>query len=312
MHNMLDAIQLVRLDAESTVMIERSMREKHYRLLPEEPLPPTAYHVFITLCCNRVAVFRRAGTGYGNANVVYDTDKGFYACNRKRLLTDTKRDAKMKVTSRFCSMTKKMQRNIATRVKNAMDRLDCGMRPPVLAVNLKGYRLIYSYGNSRANTRSYQHCPRCGTLHRYLASGWGSHGYACPRCRLRCKLLVDRCAHCTKLIPLPQRRVKSAALRMLTVNLSDVTCPFRIHTYCAEHRPKRKQYQQTPRSGSSAVPMIPPFEESLLAERLANKTSLKGLLGVLTPSQRKTTTRMNLQRERAQRDAEQSRRSNYS
>ena len=59
-----------------------AFRKRRFHLLPEEPLPPRAWTVYLCFCCGRVAAF--TGTQlYGNANIFYDPGTGSMVCGKK-------------------------------------------------------------------------------------------------------------------------------------------------------------------------------------------------------------------------------------
>lgn len=80
----LQSIQLVMLDLESTSNIEKAM-QKRFDMISGQVLPEKAYHIYYTLCCRRVASFHPSIRNYGNESIIYDPYKRSYVCGKKKL-----------------------------------------------------------------------------------------------------------------------------------------------------------------------------------------------------------------------------------
>jgi hypothetical protein len=80
----LQSIQLVMLDSETTENIERAM-QKRFDIITDQVLPEKAYHIYYTLCCRRVASFHPSIRNYGNESIIYDPYRRSYVCGKKKL-----------------------------------------------------------------------------------------------------------------------------------------------------------------------------------------------------------------------------------
>lgn len=80
----------------------------------------------------------------------------------------------------YPNMMDKARRKIARRFDNESRPLRCHNNPPVLVVNMQGFRLYF--GSEEYYTSSYQHCPRCGDWHYFSDKNFSSRGYMCPNC----------------------------------------------------------------------------------------------------------------------------------
>ena len=134
---------------------------------------------------------------------------------------------------RFSAMPEKTQAKAARTAHLAAQRIDCGAGPPVMCLNLWGYRLVHGSGVSKL--RAYQHCPRCGRFHRCTEATASYGGYVCDHCRRERAppLIVERrCARCCKPVPnVPEVHARPV------VFLDDPARPVRTLWWCTAHRP---------------------------------------------------------------------------
>jgi hypothetical protein len=195
-----------------------AFRKRRFHLLPEEPLPPRAWTVYLCFCCGRVSAF--TGTQlYGNANIFYDPTTGSMVCGKKISRVARMRIAKQQesidkgplfdnpnldpMDDYFTSAVERMRickQDAAAKecLKRARsERRDLNVVPcsgqPVIPIDLKGCMLQF-------NGARYLFCPYCALLHTYTDSGWGRDGYRCPKCRA-CEtdpIKLRHCAFCYK------------------------------------------------------------------------------------------------------------------
>jgi hypothetical protein len=79
---MLDVMQFVPLSAEMVQSTDNAMMNHKLKLYPGQPVPENAYHVTISLCCNRICTLM--GTGkHGDKKVAYDIEQEAYVCALK-------------------------------------------------------------------------------------------------------------------------------------------------------------------------------------------------------------------------------------
>ena len=222
----MDRVRLLPLPAATTERTERAMRSRRFRLLPGEPMPDRVFHVYLTFCCERVATFATPN-GYGHENIIYDGQRQRYTCGARRG-KKTRAVSTLGGDQRFQDMQVKVQRKIARRQFREEERIDCSARPPVLCVDLKGYRLLH--GGGRNNTVAYQYCPRCARFHRYEAANYTYCGYACRHCRKDLpplRLESHRCRYCHA----PALPTSCALL----VDVDDVVQPLKPTWWCRRH-----------------------------------------------------------------------------
>ena len=200
----LERFNLIQLDADMVEQQARAFRKHRFHLLPEEPLPPLAWTVYICICCNRIATFTDTAT-YGNFRISYDPDTCEMVCGKKMARVARARavgqaDGNQRPAaaaggedSQTAARVKKEDE--AQKKKARAERKDGNAIPckgqPVLAVSLYGMAL--EFGGNR-----YMFCPHCGQFHVYRHSGWGRKGYRCFSCRSKEAKLdkLERCAFC--------------------------------------------------------------------------------------------------------------------
>ncbi len=129
----------------------------------------------------------------------------------------------------------KVKRKIARRKKRDREQLKCH-ETPVLAINLKNYRL--SFGNGEKNKKYYQFCPGCGNLHEYsssLESGIG--GYMCYDCSKNTveRMNIYACLYCG--VEITDEQMKEC-YRYPLVNLNNSEQTIQFHHYCSHHQIK--------------------------------------------------------------------------
>lgn len=210
-------VQLAPIGASSTLEIQRAMTVTRYKLLPMEVLPEKAYHVYITICCHRIASFEKNVFGYGQKFVILDAKRGLYACGKKKIKRNflTKHDDKSYLTMieediahsegkqkkkrkekkafSFKSLNEKAKRKWARKIKR-LTWQDCTKHPPVLTIDVKGYRLIY--GKTEKTKQSHVHCNWCGNFHRFDDGNWWGNTYACTHCWLSQTVCTSKCSYC--------------------------------------------------------------------------------------------------------------------
>ncbi len=213
----LERFNLIPLDADTVEQQARAFRKHRFHLLPEEPLPPLAWTVYVCFCCNRIASFADTAT-YGNFRIAYDPVTQNMVCGKKiarvarsKAATTTSAVTGLSVNAATAGMQEHEQEAAAAAAAAAADkakkedearkkkaraeRKDGNSVPckgqPVLPVSLYGYALEFS-------GHRYMHCPHCGQFHNYRDSGWGRGGYRCTACRTKENALdkLERCAFC--------------------------------------------------------------------------------------------------------------------
>lgn len=100
------SIQLTKLNAPMVKKIENAMINHRYKLMKNEPLPSCAYHVYITLCCNRIATHVDPNC-YGHKAIVFDSIKQAYICGKKQSKKAFKDDLSLAIAS--STLTKNQQ-----------------------------------------------------------------------------------------------------------------------------------------------------------------------------------------------------------
>jgi len=185
------------IDASIVTRQARAIRKKRFHLLDHEPLPDSAWVVYVTICCGRIATFADTST-YGNLAMSYDVDTKNMVCSKKVARTARVRhkppDPESMVES---EAEKKKKADSAEKKKARAERKDENLLPcggqPMLPINLYGSALVF--GGER-----YLFCPECGQFHTYRDAGWGRGGYMCMGCRGKevAPKKLQRCAYCER------------------------------------------------------------------------------------------------------------------
>lgn len=246
---MLQSIQMVMLDKNTTSNIETAMRQR-FDMIPGQILPDKAYHIYYTLCCRRIASHHPNIRNYGNNSIIYDPYNKMYTCGKKKLkkmgpllisglVNKTQLNvAKSKATKiffekygkyinlientetvgpvgknlsedtyQFYSISKelfpfshledKAKKKVARTIRRR-SQLDCLHNPPVLTLDIRGYRLIE--GRPDKKKKAYQHCPQCGHFHKYSDKYWSYNGgeYTCSHCWTENTTFMAKCGYCHK------------------------------------------------------------------------------------------------------------------
>lgn len=214
----LERFTLIPVDAATVEAQAYAFRMHRFHLLPDEPLPPSAWTVYACFCCGRVSAF--TGTNmYGNANIFYDPVTGSMVCGKKISRVARVRIAAQQLSidrgplfddpdidpmdeyftsavdrMRVCNdeMAKKECLKRARSERRDLNVVPCSGQP-VIPIELKGCMLQF-------NGARYLFCPHCSLLHTYTDTGWGREGYRCPKCRA-CEtpeISLRHCAFCYK------------------------------------------------------------------------------------------------------------------
>lgn len=213
--NRVGDIHLFPLDLNTVNRQIHAMRTNRYRLMDDEPVPETAWNVYVTICCGRITTFADQAT-VGNLRLAYNIATGEYVCNKKMGRTmkakasatasgtsqaepivieedDDEEHEKPKTTGK----RKPRQANATNTTKRAqIDRkndsfLSCDNQP-VMCINIFGHALVFG-------GEKYMFCPQCAQFHTYNPKGW-SRGYACMACRAKevDRTKLKQCAYCAR------------------------------------------------------------------------------------------------------------------
>jgi hypothetical protein len=192
----IERFNLIPLDCDTVEQQAWAMRSYRFRLMPDEPLPPGAWIVYVCICCKRIATFSDSPM-YGNFGVSYDPCKRNMVCSKK--VTRAARVRHQRVDASGVLDDTEMERakkEKDTRQKKARaDRKEDNALPcegqPVIPVDMYGVALEFDGDR-------FLMCPGCGQFHTYRDSGWGHGGYRCKSCRDRETPLdkMSRCAYC--------------------------------------------------------------------------------------------------------------------
>lgn len=242
------SIELQRIDVDTENKIHDALFHYRYRLVEGlETLPESAYDVYITLCCHRIATSSTNGS-YGQQRVCYHTTLNTITCGKK-----TKKNTEVKnldgtirgqkADPGFCQAfdsvkwgNVKQNSKIAKSEKRAREKINCRGTPTV-RISLKGYRLIHKLPDKERVM--YGHCPTCGQFHvinQSLENGIG--GYMCESCSYM-TMERDRkyfCNHCGIEITKEQRDY-SMALPIFDIHSTGDNVVFRA-SYCRQHTPR--------------------------------------------------------------------------
>jgi hypothetical protein len=180
----LSRISFIDLDVDTVNEIDEAIRRNRFLLHPSEELPSSAYDVYVTICCERVASFHDIEM-YGALDISYDVETNSICCSKKMTRAARARPKRAKKTSTAHAEYLKKARA----ERNAASFIPCGQ--PVVPINLYGRALVYK------GVR-YQHCGKCGVLHKYKDEWWGKNGYMCGQCRSKDPVTHDTavCAVC--------------------------------------------------------------------------------------------------------------------
>jgi hypothetical protein len=183
--------------------------------MDDEPVPETAWNVYVTICCGRITTFADQAT-VGNLRLAYNIATGEFVCNKKMGRTmKAKASASSGGTAsepiviegddeddeddkpRTTGKRKPRQANATNTTKRAqIDRkndsfLSCDNQP-VMCINIFGHALVFG-------GEKYMFCPQCAQFHTYNPKGW-SRGYACMACRAKevDRTKLKQCAYCAR------------------------------------------------------------------------------------------------------------------
>lgn len=77
------SIRMLKIDRETSEKIHHAMIHRRYGIFPDlEDLPESAYDVYFTSCCGRMATSHVLGS-YGQTGILYDYETDRYVCSRK-------------------------------------------------------------------------------------------------------------------------------------------------------------------------------------------------------------------------------------
>ncbi len=198
----IEKISVIPLDVDTVSDIGQAMRSTRYHLFPDEPLPDSAYDIYVTICCGRICTFSDTAT-YGNFRLAFDPLTRNFVCAKKSKRAARARsraaaqEALLLATTSMDKAERRRKMNEEQKKKARTERKGDNAIPcanqPVMRINIRNHALVF------ADVR-YQHCGgrRCGQLHMYDARGWGCDGYRCPSCREKEQPAkkMERCDYC--------------------------------------------------------------------------------------------------------------------
>ena len=145
-----------------------AMKRVRHIVLPDEPLPPNTYDVYLSLCCGKIKTLTGAQC-FGNPNVAYDYQRQRYVCSKTpKKITQFDDD-----NFEFAEL--ETQRKVARQQRKDFKFIPC-QNNPVLRISMEGLVLIYN------KDERYTHCPGCGAFHRFSWTGFSGDRYYCPQC----------------------------------------------------------------------------------------------------------------------------------
>jgi hypothetical protein len=190
-----ERFNLIPLDASMVEQQGWAMRSYRFRLMPNEPLPPGAFVIYVCICCKRIATFSDSSM-YGNFGVSYDPRTRNMVCSKKVTRAARVRHKPVDATAVLDNDVERAKKESQSRQKKARaERKEDNSLPcegqPVIPVDMYGVALEFDGDR-------FLFCPGCGQFHTYRETGWGRGGYRCKGCRERETPLLKMgcCAHC--------------------------------------------------------------------------------------------------------------------
>lgn len=190
-----ERFNLIPLDATTIEQQGWAMRSYRFRLMPNEPLPPGAFTIYVCICCRRIATFSDSSM-YGNFGVSYDPRIHNMVCSKKVTRAARVRHKPVDASAVLDNDVERAKKESQSRQKKARaERKEDNSLPcegqPVIPVDMYGVALEFDGDR-------FLFCPGCGQFHTYRDTGWGRGGYRCKGCRERETPLakMGHCAHC--------------------------------------------------------------------------------------------------------------------
>jgi DNA-directed RNA polymerase subunit RPC12/RpoP len=204
---LLDNIHFAPLDHDTVLSTAQAMRHHRLRLHDSEPIPPYAWDVVLTLCCNKIATLMEQGS-YGHKLIAYDSALRMFTCAHKKhgsaaasalaegaadVLPDDAMDEDVEAhehdvppngavadASAQATGTDVVRQRIAQFVTNGGDkmaqkRLAADLRKQFAALPCKDQPVLriplrgamLVMGNSNKKKQFYTRCPRCACFHEF-------------------------------------------------------------------------------------------------------------------------------------------------
>ena len=265
----LEHISLIPLDAETTRRVDWAMRFRRYPTLPGQKLDPSVYNVMISLCCKKIKTLM-GSKRYGHFAITYNMDRRLYTCtksrgNKKRkvlaaggvsledkLDQDENNDSDEEESGEDQDQEEKEKEAKGTNQDQRKDfqYIPCDGHQPVLPINLRGFALLY-------NGLRYQHCPRCGSFHRFHwknYSGSEDGFYRCQECAAQeeSNELVLKCYICKTSVSTANSQLHQVRVQRFLTDPQDKDFdPLKGHTYTELVYACERHYKETHRKARS-------------------------------------------------------------
>ena len=128
---------------------------RKYDLRPGEEVPPFAYTVFVSLCCQKIKTLLGPNV-FGHDKISYNAARNIFVCSKPQ-----KKPEEAPTTARAQRKT--------------FNFIPCENNP-VLPVDIRGFVLIFNKQDR------YLQCPWCAGFHKYHPTGFRGDSYYCPKC----------------------------------------------------------------------------------------------------------------------------------
>ena len=184
-----DSLRLCPLPGSMVRDIERTMKEKRYKIYPGiQELDDNAYTVYYTICCGKIR--GRLGHRIGKKELRYDQTLRCLVCDRN------KGPPKGSTDPSEGSHDPDEWKNRAEKSCRLFFYVSCHRQVP-LRINMRGKMLIVGNRKDKEVTK-YSFCPKCAGLHKVSTECFRTGEYECEDCVAKNPLIIQRysCWHC--------------------------------------------------------------------------------------------------------------------